>query len=695
MKGIRMKKVIGRKEDVRTKKGIGTEKSIRTERSIKTKLIICFTAVILVSSLTLGAISAMRSARAIVSETEKFLGSIAADTAKLAEDSVKNHLDVLETIAVTEDIQSMDWSIQLPALQRQLENSEFIDIAVVWPDGTARFAGGAASQLGDEDYIKKAINGTANVSDLVISNTANGLVLMYAVPIESNGKVTGALVGCKDGLALNEVIADAGYGENGYAYIINSKGTVVACPDEEKVLARWNAVEEAKTDETQRPLADETEKILREKTGTGMYTLNDEEIFDAYAQIEGTDWIAVVTANKDEVLSSIPVLHMSIMVSAIIILLLSDILVYWLGSSITNPVIEAAHHAGKIAALDITQDVPEKFLKKNDETGRLMRAMQTITDALRHIIGEISGSAGQVAATSEELAASMQQSATTAEDISKTVEEIALGASRQAEEVQVGSSKAVLLGKAIENDLHHMDSLNIASNKVKEVVDDGLKEVDELARINEESNDAVREIYDVILKTRVSSEKIGKVSSFIASIAEQTNLLALNASIEAARAGEAGSGFAVVAEEIKKLAEQSSASTKDIAGIVKELEYNTSNAVATMDRVREITKVREHSVLNNMDKYMQIAQAMTGANEVIEQLNVSSRELENMKNDIIDTLQNLSAIAEENSASTEQMAASMQEQTAAIEAIANASEGLSGLAQGLQAIVKRFKILQD
>lgn len=365
------------------------------------------------------------------------------------------------------------------------------------------------------------------------------------------------------------------------------------------------------------------------------------------------------------------------------------------GSSITNPVIKAAHYSEKLAALDISQDIPEKYLKRRDETGILMRAMQTITDGFRQIISEINGSADQVAAASEELTASMQQSATTAEDISKTVEEIARGASKQAEEVQEGSSKAALLGEAIENDINCVKNLNTASNKVKEVVADGVKEIDELTRINEESNDAVQEIYDVILKTRDSSEKIGQVSSFIASIAEQTNLLALNASIEAARAGEAGKGFAVVAEEIKKLAEQSSESTKNISGIVNELQSNTHSAVTTMNRVSEITKKREQSVLNSRDNYMLIAKAMNDAGEAVEQLNVSAQRIENMKNDILDALQNLSAIAEENSASTEQMAASMEEQTAAIEEIANASEGLSQLAQGLQTIVKRFKVQED
>lgn len=661
-------------------------------KSIKTKLIIYFSAVLLLASAALGFISIQDATRALTEDTEKALFSMAADAARLTESRVQIQMRTLEMIALNDGIQSMDWDVQRSILKKQLPRTGFLDIGVVLPDGTARYSDGSTSQLGDREYVKKAFAGEANVSDLLLSRVTNQMVLMYAVPIEKDGKVAGVLVGRRDWSALTSITDGSGFGENGYAYMINGKGTVVAHPDKERVLNQWNPIEEVKNDESQRSVADEFELILREREGVSSYSFSGRQLYNAFKPVEGTDWIIVVTANKSEVLSSIPELRRSILITATVILLIGIALIYFIGNQIAKPVIEAAKHSERIAALDITEDIPEENLKKEDEVGKLSVAIQTITDSLRSIIGEISNSAEQVAAASEELTASAQQTSTTADDVARAVEEIARGASEQAESVQKGTVKAALLGDAIEKDLSYVKSLNTASYKVKDVVRDGIDEIDELTRITEESNNAAKEIYDVILKTYDSSEKIGQASSVIASIADQTNMLALNAAIEAARAGESGKGFAVVADEIKKLAEQSAESTKEIGKIVNELRNNAQNAVQTMNRVAVIVGKQAESVTMSRDKYMLIAQAMNEAIRVVEQLTVSGQDIGRLKNEILDSLQSLSAIAEENSASTEQMSASIEEQTAAVEEIANASEGLSELAQGLQSIVKRFRL---
>lgn len=661
-------------------------------KSIRTKLVIYFSILILCSSIILGIISVQQASASVKLEVEKSLALLVSDASKLTQSRVETQIKALEMIAGRADIQSMDWAIQQPILQTQLERTSFLDIAVVQLDGTAQYSNGSTSQLGDRDYIKKAFSGEINVSDLLVSKVTNSVVLMYAAPIEKEGKIIGALIGRGDGNALSEITDDTGFGESGYAYIINSKGTLVAHPDREKVLNQYNPIEEVKKDESQRSVAMQFEKMLKEKTGISDYAFQGEDLYAGYTPIEGSEWILVIAANKNEVLSSIDSLQKAIIITTGIIIALSIVITYLIGNSIAKPIVRSMQHSEKIANLDISQDVPADLLKNKNEIGALSKSLQRITSSLREIIKEISNSSEQLAAASEELTATSQQSATAAEEVSKTVEEIARGAAEQARNTEEGSSKAILLGKVIEKDLSYMKDLNTSANNVKNVVEEGLKDIDNLSKITEESGEAAQEIYEVILKTNDSSNRIGQASSVIASIADQTNLLALNAAIEAARAGEAGKGFAVVADEIRKLAEQSSTSTKAIDGMVTELQSNAQNAVKTMERVSSISSQQTNSVINNRDKYILIEQAIKQAVKGVEQLNASGEEMENVKNEILDTLQNLSAIAEENSAATQQATASMEEQSASMEEIAGASESLSNLAQNLQSIIMKFKV---
>lgn len=661
-------------------------------KSIKTKLVIYFSILILISSISIGFISIQRASVSLTEEAEKSLSLLTAEGARLTQSRIETQKQALEMIASRVDITGMEWEIQQPLLERQVARTNFLTLGVVDLDGNVQFNDGTTADVKDREYFKIALNGTPNVSDILISRITNEPELVYATPIKNNDKVVGILIGRRDGYSLSDITDGTGFGENGYAYMINTEGTVVAHQNRERVANQFNPIKDAQSNKSSESASTLFQEILRQNRGVSSYSFEGNGLYAGYAPIEGTEWIMVITANQAEVLSAIPAMTKIILLMTGIVLLVSIIITYIIGSSIAKPIIKVKEDAEKLANLDITEDVDSRLLNHKDEIGILAQSIQHVITNLRSVVHEINQSSDQVASSSEELTATSQQSSMAVEQVARAIEEVARGAADQAQNTEMGSSKASILGEIIEKDQADMIEVNSASLKVTEAVESGLMEIENLSKITDESNASIKEIHEAILKTNESSHRIGQASSVIASIANQTNLLALNAAIEAARAGEAGRGFAVVAEEIRKLAEQSSISTGAIDEVVNELQNNAENAVETVERVSSISIEQSNSVVSSKEKFMLISKSMTDAGKAVNKLNISGKQMEQMKNEILDTLQNLSAIAEENSASTQEVSASMEEQAASMEEISSASEGLANLAQDLRSIILRFKI---
>lgn len=665
--------------------------------SIKTKLVLAFSALIIVACTVTALFGVSTGRQLITKQAQETIQLLSEEGAKLTESRVETYKTELVMIAQQDTILSMDLATQLPALKKELGFVDYLALAIVAPDGTATYTDDTTSNLGDRAYIQKALKGEANISDVIISKVTGEPVIMVAAPIKGlsvkeSSVIPGVVIGRRDGNTLSDITNDIGYGEHGYAYMINDKGQIIAHPNKELVLSQFNPIEAAAEDSGIQSLADAVQYMLDNGSGFISYDYEGKSLYAGFHKIEGTSWTIVVTADKKEVLSKVDTLQGIMNITIAISLVIGIAATYLIGSSLVKSIIRISKISDKIAALDISEDVPEKLLKKKDENGVLARAMQNITESLRNIINEITDSSIQVSSTAQELTATAEQSATASEEVSNTVEEIAKGATDQAENTERGSMQGLKLGSIIEQNREYLFNMNKASEKITGVVSDGLKDISRLTEISRENSTATKEIYDIILKTNESASQIGEASNVIASIADQTNLLSLNASIEAARAGEAGKGFAVVASEIKKLAGQSAASTNHIDGIVRDLQAIVEKAVNSMERVNEISKEQAHSVNNTKTKYESIMGAVEESGNAINLLNASEEEMMLAKNDIMDMLQTLSAIAEENAASTEEASSAMVEQSASMDEIAKSSERLAMLALSLQEIILRFKV---
>jgi len=364
---------------------------------------------------------------------------------------------------------------------------------------------------------------------------------------------------------------------------------------------------------------------------------------------------------------------------------------YFIIKSISKPIMMMNARLKEMAEGegDLTQELT---IKTRDELGEMASSFNLMVGKLRELIRQVAVNAEQVAAASEQLSASSEETTKATELITSTVQEVAVETDRQTQSLDECDRTIQELYSLVNHVTRSSEIVSNSSIQASEKAVDGNHSVIQIIDHMDDISETVNQLSQKVIKLGERSGEINEIIRVITGIADQTNLLALNAAIEAARAGEHGRGFAVVADEVRKLAEQSSESAGQISSLISVITTDTNETVESMNETTIKVSEGIQFIQNVGGSFKQIEQAVQEVSSQIQEVTTAVQQLSAGTEQIVGSIGIVAEVSAAVTGGTQNISASTEEQLAAMEEITASSTSLTTMAEQLQELIKKFKI---
>lgn len=663
----------------------------KVKRSLRRFILTIFIAAMVITQVVVGTLITWRVSDVI---TEKEMSSVKNLSAQIGI-SIENYLSGYETL-----IRALAEQPAIKEIKNDASKEEDLlhildsyikanpDITAVYTvlEDRRVYMKPERADLGDFDpreedwYLKAKNTGTFVWVDPYYDSTIDEMVVTAIQPVyNASSQFVGVIAADINLKVLNRQTKDIKIGEKGYPIVVDKNNIIITHADESKIgteLVTTAIKDSIVKKDTSLDYTYEENGILKTKYGS-IYYMNT------------IDWSVVSTFYMDEIQAETNEMILLLVIVSTLAIVGGFILIFLFTLRFNKNIKKLMVSMQQLRTGDLRSF---SNVKSGDEIGVLSTHFDgTLVDLSKlvgnvvHVSSLLTTSAHGLAATSEEVSAS-------ADEITKTVEDIAVGAGDQAQDAE----KSVFIARSLSDELNQLS--DYTNDMVQSAIEtssaytEGLGSVHILRERNSESITANNSIEEIIRQLNERTTEIGVILNSISNISEQTNLLALNASIEAARAGEHGRGFSVVAEEIRKLAEQSAASTNQVRNIVTNIQSDSANSVERMGSLKAISQKQNEAVLQVIDAFEAIKRSYDVISKNIDQISHSVVKVNEDKEQIVESIENISAVSEETAAASQEVTSSMEQQSYAIEEVAKAAQQLNQISVQLSQEVEQFKI---
>ncbi len=472
---------------------------------------------------------------------------------------------------------------------------------------------------------------------------------------------------------ISDLVKTVEIGDNGYASLVNANNLIIADPQAE-------VGSELKKSYIEKMQGKEEGSFFIEEDGKEYQVFFTTNKLTGWKIIGTMDLADVATVTKPILINTITVIVIALIIFGII------------GAVIIRTIIRPLNELSTVAEQVGNGDLRNLIeVKTQDEIGKLANIFNKMIQSLREVVGNIGEESNQLAASSEQLTASTTENKRATSQIVDSIQTFAETVDIQAETINDSNSSVLEMSSSIQRISVKADAVNEMSNKAMDAVLSGDETIQTAVQQMTMIQNTVLTLEKTVQTLDKRSHEIEDIVEAITQIAEQTNLLALNAAIEAARAGEQGKGFAVVADEVRKLAEQSAQSTLQIKEIISRIQADTELAVESM-AAGSAEVVKGIDVTNMAGKsFEEIRTNVQSVTYEIGQISEASKVISQHAKQVAMGIETVLEQTNENTASAQNISAATEEQLASMEEIAASAEALADMSENLQRTIQQFK----